>query len=64
MNKLYVCICKAVSDRDIKEAVANGAEDLLTIQSRLGAATGCGSCAEYTTQVINEALAHKLSYAA
>lgn len=61
---MYVCICKAVSDQDIKEAVANGAEDLLTIQSRLGAATGCGGCADYAEQVINEALANKLSYAA
>jgi len=61
---MYVCICKAVSDHDIKEAVANGAEDLLTIQSRLRAATGCGSCADHAEQVINEALASKLSYAA
>ena len=61
---MYVCICKAVSDQDIKNAVLNGAEDLATIQAHLGAATGCGKCIEYTEQVINETLASKLTYAA
>ncbi len=61
---MYVCICKAVSDQDIKDAVANGVEDLGSIQAHLGAATGCGACTEYTLQIINEALASKLSYAA
>ena len=61
---MYVCICKAVSDQDIHDAVADGAEDLDAIQSDLGAATGCGTCREHTQQVINEALARKLTYAA
>ena len=61
---MYVCICKAVSDQDIKEAVANGAEDLADIQARLGAATGCGTCTEYAKEVINEALTQSLTYAA
>ena len=61
---MYVCICKAVSDQDIKEAVASGAEDLADIQARLGAATGCGTCVEYANEVIHEALTQKLTYAA
>ncbi len=61
---MYVCICKAISDQDIKEAVHNGAEDLASIQANLGAATGCGTCAEFTEKVISEALASKLGYAA
>ena len=61
---MYVCICKAISDQDIKEAVNEGLEDLNAIQMHLGAATGCGTCVEHTQQVIEETLAHKLFYAA
>ena len=61
---MYVCICNAISDQDIRDAVDQGAEDLSAIQTHLGAATGCGTCAEYTEKVINEALVSKLTYAA
>ena len=61
---MYVCICQAVSDTQIKDAVADGAEDLESIQRRLGAATGCGTCTEFTQKVINDALAQRLTYAA
>ena len=61
---MYVCICNAVSDQQIKDAVASGHEDLQSIQNQLGAATGCGTCVEHAEQVINAALASKLSYAA
>jgi len=60
---MYVCICKAVSDQEIKEAVANGADDLATIQAHLGAATNCGTCVEHAQQVIDEALAARLAHA-
>ena len=61
---MYVCICQAVSDKEIKDAVADGAEDLESIQHRLGAATGCGTCAEFTQKIINDTLAQGLTYAA
>jgi bacterioferritin-associated ferredoxin len=60
---MYVCICKAVSDQEIKEAVAKGADDLAGIQAHLGAATNCGACVEHAQQVIDEALAQQLSHA-
>lgn len=60
---MYVCICKAVSDQEIKEAVANGNADLASIQAHLGAATNCGTCIEHAQQVIDEALAQQLSHA-
>jgi len=61
---MYVCVCKAVSDKDIKDAIHGGAEDWSSIQSRLGAGTGCGVCQEFTQQLINETLAEKLTYSA
>ena len=61
---MYVCVCKAISDQDIRDAIADGAEDLAAIQAHLGVATGCGTCLEYTEQLLNETLATKLTYAA
>jgi bacterioferritin-associated ferredoxin len=61
---MYVCICRAVSDQDIKEAVANGAEDLADIEARLGVTTGCGTCTDFANEIISEALMQKLTYAA
>ena len=60
---MYVCICKAISDNDIKAAVLDGAEDLETIAETLGAGTGCGTCREFTQEVIDSTLAESFSYA-
>jgi len=49
---MYVCLCKAVSDKDIIDAVCNGADSLSAIQDHLGAATGCGKCTEMTETLI------------
>ena len=65
---MYVCLCHAVSDQEIIAAVESGADDLLAIQERLGAGTGCGSCREMTEQLIsqtrgNQAQIGQLAYA-
>ena len=41
---MIVCICNAVSERDIDEAVADGAHNLESLQSLLPVANQCGSC--------------------
>jgi bacterioferritin-associated ferredoxin len=41
---MYVCICKAVSDKTIKRAMADGACSVGELRERLGVATGCGRC--------------------
>ena len=42
---MYVCICNAVTEADIKQAVEDGANCLQHLKSKLNVATGCGSCA-------------------
>lgn len=46
MILMYICICNAITDSQIKEAVANGATTLADLQFDLGVATNCGRCAE------------------
>ena len=43
---MFVCVCNAISDRQIKETVAAGATSLTDLQNTLGVATCCGCCAD------------------
>ncbi len=64
---MYVCLCQAVTDTEIKDAVMSGATDLDDVQSVLGVSTGCGTCQEAALDLINETLrsaAERLSHAA
>ncbi len=51
---MYVCLCKAVTDQDIIDAVYDGADNLHALQDHLGVATGCGTCTEMTEQLITQ----------
>jgi bacterioferritin-associated ferredoxin len=54
---MYVCVCKGVTDGQIREAVREGACTLRALGARLGVATCCGRCAPYTRSVLNETIA-------
>jgi bacterioferritin-associated ferredoxin len=41
---VYVCLCKAVSDRDVKAAISGGARTVDDVGAACGAGTGCGAC--------------------
>jgi len=60
---MYVCVCKGVTDGQIREAVREGACTLRALGARLGVATCCGRCAPYTRFVLNETLAAAVSEA-
>jgi bacterioferritin-associated ferredoxin len=51
---MYVCICNAVTDKQIREAVKSGAEDLWDLRRELGVASGCGSCKEMASEILRE----------
>jgi len=41
---MYVCSCRAVTDRTVQAAVAAGAHDVEEIADRCGAGSRCGGC--------------------
>jgi bacterioferritin-associated ferredoxin len=41
---VYVCLCKAASDKDVKAAIADGADTVDAVGETCGAGTGCGAC--------------------
>jgi bacterioferritin-associated ferredoxin len=49
---MYVCLCHAISDRQIREVVDRGAASLDEVQAYLPVASCCGSCADTAREVI------------
>jgi bacterioferritin-associated ferredoxin len=41
---MYVCVCNAVTEGDIKKAVKDGANCLQHLETKLGVSNQCGSC--------------------
>lgn len=51
---MYVCLCRAVTDRDVEQAVACGHTTLPALQATLGVATGCGRCRSHVHQMLQK----------
>ncbi|MEO0369084.1 MAG: (2Fe-2S)-binding protein [Pseudomonadota bacterium] len=41
---MFVCLCKAVTDQDIRDQVDEGSHSFGDIQDRLSLGRGCGGC--------------------
>ena len=59
---MYVCLCRAVTDKQIRDAADNGVQNIAQLQESCGAVTGCGRCREIAQAVLNERLANTRSY--
>ena len=53
---MYVCICKAVNDTAIKDAVSEGVNNFRDLSSRTGCGTQCGCCISLAREVMDQAL--------
>lgn len=53
---MYICICKAVTDQAIQEAVCKGACRMRDLKAGLGVSAQCGKCAYHAKAVLEEAL--------
>jgi len=56
---MYVCVCNAVTERHIDEAVSEGASTLRELRDRLGVAGECGRCAVCARDCLRSALAEQ-----
>ncbi len=52
---MYVCVCKAVNERRIKEAVAEGARSMRELRAQLGVCSCCGKCGRHAREVLETA---------
>ncbi len=51
---MYVCICNAITDQQIRDAAEAGAGDLWALQHELGVGSQCGSCKESAAEILRE----------
>lgn len=53
---MYVCVCNAVTERHIGQAVREGATTLRELRTKLGVASECGRCASCALDCLRSAL--------
>ena len=53
---MYVCVCKAVTDQDIRRAVTRGARSFEDVQACTGCSTSCGCCEAEAREITGLAL--------
>jgi bacterioferritin-associated ferredoxin len=58
---MYVCICNAITDKQIRRAAKNGVDNLYELRENLGVASKCGSCADQAQSILNESSQGKIA---
>ena len=54
-SAMFVCHCRALTDREIGEEIAAGARDLDEIGRRCGAGITCGGCCPLLQELLDQA---------
>lgn len=53
---MYVCLCKSVTDSEIRSIVTEGACSLRQVRDQLGVASQCGKCGKMANQIVKQTL--------
>lgn len=53
---MYVCLCRGVTDGDIKHAVAEGASSMRALRQCLGVCSECGKCGSCARDILRQSL--------
>jgi bacterioferritin-associated ferredoxin len=53
---MYVCICKGITDTQIRAAVQDGASSIRDVRNTLGVASQCGKCGILAREIVRESL--------
>jgi len=51
---MYICICRAISDHDVRDAVQEGAQTVKCIFRSCGKKPKCGKCLSHLNDSISE----------
>ena len=52
---MYICICNAITERQVRELVERGAQSLDELTFALGVGSGCGRCRECAEALLRHA---------
>ena len=51
---MYVCICRQITDHQIRDVCRDGATSLHDVRSKLGVAADCGKCGKLAKNIVKE----------
>ncbi len=51
---MYLCICNAITERQVRETAQAGARSVDDLASALGVGAGCGRCRECAAELLKE----------
>ncbi len=51
---MLVCICHGISDKDIKNAIHEGATGFRDIRASMKVGSGCGQCVSFAKALVDE----------
>jgi bacterioferritin-associated ferredoxin len=54
---MYVCLCKGITDTQIKNSIKNGANSLKDVRRELGVATQCCKCLPEARAIVQQSQA-------
>ena len=54
---MIVCLCEAVSDREVRGCIARGCRSIGEVKRSCGAGGGCGACHDMVRDMIKDAAA-------
>ena len=51
---MYICVCNAITDREIRQAAELGATSIEHLKDSLGVATCCGTCESCAVEILQQ----------
>ena len=54
---MYVCLCKGITDSQIRATIQDGASSWREVNRSLGVASQCGKCGILAREIVQETLA-------
>jgi bacterioferritin-associated ferredoxin len=51
---MYVCVCQAVTERQVRDAVSGGIQTMRALREHLGVASECARCARCAHGILKE----------
>lgn len=51
---MYVCVCRAITEEQVRRAVAGGADTLAKLRATLGLGVDCARCLEYAKRFLDD----------
>ena len=58
---MYVCLCNAITDHEIRQAAVQGVSDLEGLKTGLGVATCCGACESCACEILRDELGNSVA---